>query len=229
MVFNHKEREIGSYIGRLLRENFGKGPGSVYATVAYPFITIYIKDFITPMEQRLLDQGDNIAYVQKIRDMLMETLIPEIKIYIKMRLGVEIKEFYYDWNLHTSSGMFVAVTPENHTSLSAFYQNQENVHHEIISMSEEAQKTPGKICSYLLNPRTLLIIRKKILIRIEMELISLGYNETLTIAKRRLEKKLLHSHKENLEIYLGARVENFFVAWNFEEDKSGIVIILQPI
>ncbi|RFU65079.1 DUF2294 domain-containing protein [Peribacillus glennii] len=228
MRLNQKEKEIGSYIGRLLREYFGKGPGAVFAMVADPYITIYIKDFLTPMEHKFLKQDQNFTYVQKNRDMLMETLIPEITAYIRMNIGVDVKEFYYDWNLHTLSGMFVAVCSSDYSNLQNSYLNQELVHEEIVKVSEEAEKVPGEVISYLLNPRTLLIIRKKILVSIEKELISLGNQEILTIAKRKLEKRLLEHHKENFEMYLHARIENAFVAWDFDLDKSGIVFILQP-
>ncbi|PLT27924.1 hypothetical protein CUU66_21475 [Peribacillus deserti] len=223
-----KEKELGSFVGRLLREHFGKGPGAVYATISNPYITIYLKDFLTPVENKLLNK-DQSSYVQKIRDMLMETLINDIKTFIMANTGIEIEEFYYDWNLETQSGMFIGISSKEGVNvLGSTYPNQKEVHKEMILVSEEAEKKPGEVYSYLLNPRTLVIVRDEILISIEKELIFLEFQETLTLAKRNLEKRLLQNHKKQFESYLNAKLENTFVTWNFELDKSETVFILQP-
>ncbi|WP_456271066.1 hypothetical protein [Bacillus sp. AK031] len=40
--------------------------------------------------------NEQSKYVQKIRDMLMEKLIDDIKAYVHMNTGLAINEFYYD-------------------------------------------------------------------------------------------------------------------------------------
>jgi uncharacterized protein YbcI len=228
MDLRKKEIELASYTGRLLREHFGKGPGSVFATISAPYITIYIKDFMTTMENKLID-NEQSKYVQKIRDMLMEKLVEDIKAYVHMNTGLTIKEFYYDWNLDSESGIFIGILPqercENETRS---YENQDAVHQEIIKVSKEAEKVPGEVSSCLLNPRTVIVIRKQILVAIEKELIHLGFPESLTIAKRNLEKRILLEHKDSLENYLNAKIENTFVSWDFDLDKSVLVLIIKP-
>ncbi|WP_404407068.1 Na-translocating system protein MpsC family protein [Jeotgalibacillus malaysiensis] len=220
------EKDLGSFVGKLLRDHFGKGPGAVFATLAPPYITIYLKDFLSPMENKLLDNKQNKS-VEKIRDMLMPALIEEIKAYVKMYTDLQINEFYYDWNLDSQSGMFIGVDsqldPYNQS-----YENQDKVHNEIIKVSEEAQKAPGEIYSHLLNPRTLIVTRHDIFIAIEKEMIKLGFQETLTLAKRDLEKRYLEEHKQKLEKYLEAEIENTFATWNFDLDKGIITFILKP-
>lgn len=58
MEKNSVQAEIASYIGKLLRDNFGKGPSSVYVSLKKPFITIHLRDFLAPMERVLLSQGE---------------------------------------------------------------------------------------------------------------------------------------------------------------------------
>ncbi len=55
-------------------------------------------------------------------------------------------------------------------------------------MSEIAQG-PEKISSYKLSDRTLVVVRERILVAIEKQLISLGFDDTLRISKRPLEKE----------------------------------------
>ncbi|MED3736933.1 Na-translocating system protein MpsC family protein [Virgibacillus pantothenticus] len=50
------EASIASATGKLLRSYFGKGPGALYVSLAHSYLTIYLKDFITPMESVLLEK-----------------------------------------------------------------------------------------------------------------------------------------------------------------------------
>ncbi|WP_102261105.1 DUF2294 domain-containing protein [Mesobacillus jeotgali] len=227
MDLKNKEKELGSYIGRILREHFGKGPGSVFATISPPYITMYIKDFLSPMESKLMT-NEQSKYVEKIRDMLMDTLTEEIKVFMRINLGLDLSEFYYDWNLDSHSGMFIGVTANEPGDHDCSYKNQEDVHDEIIKVSIKAEKPPGDIYSCMLNSRTLVIVRNKILIAVEKEMIKTGFSEALTIAKRNLEKRLLLEHTDQLQTYLDANLENAFVSWNFDSDKSMMVLIIKP-
>ncbi|WP_046173457.1 Na-translocating system protein MpsC family protein [Domibacillus indicus] len=226
MDIKRKEKELGSFIGKILRDHFGKGPGAVFATISPPYITVYIKNFLSPMENKLLNTEQS-KYVEKIRDMLMPALIEEIKAYVKINVEFDIIEFYYDWNLDSHSGMFVGIASHNHQER-ASYQNQEEVHNEIIKLSMEAEKPPGEVYSCLVNPRTLVIVRHKILVPVEKEMIQLGYPEILTLVKRNLERRLALQHKHQLQSYLDAELENTFVSWDFDLDKSVFLFILKP-
>ncbi|UZJ79289.1 Na-translocating system protein MpsC family protein [Fictibacillus sp. KU28468] len=223
------EKDLSSYIGRILRDHFGRGPGSVFVTLSKPYVTMYFTEFLSPTERSLLNTNQ-AAFIQKIRDMLMEQFIGEITDYLKMQLGMDIQEFYYDWNLDTQTGIFVAVSKDSPDNLLAgAYKNQEQIHTEIDRMSFEAEKSPEGISSYLLNARTLIIFRDKILVNIEKELIALGADETLRIAKRRLERRLLGEHTPQLEKLLGTTIADYFIDWDFELDRSAAILILEPI
>ncbi|MCM3568028.1 Na-translocating system protein MpsC family protein [Neobacillus mesonae] len=230
METNVKQQEVSSYIGKLLRDNFGKGPESVYVSINNSIITMYLRNFITPMENVLMAR-DEEKTVMQTRDMLMQSLIPEIKAYVKIVTGLDIKEFYYDWNLHNKSGIFTGICSElfKDEDLHDFtYPGKERIHKEISDVSLHAQKVPDEIVSILLNPRTLIVIRNGILVSIEKELIRLGYRETLKIAKRNLEKTLLHNN-HNFESILNTKVLDIFIDWDLQLDRSSIVFILKPI
>ncbi len=48
---------VSNYISKFLRDNFGKGPESVYTTINDMYITIYIRNFISPPEKVLLKKS----------------------------------------------------------------------------------------------------------------------------------------------------------------------------
>ncbi len=221
----HKQKELGSFVGRLLREQFGKGPETVFASVGDPFVVIYFTKFLSPLEKSLLDLEQGL-YVQKTRDLLMETLVEEIKAYIKLHVGLDIKEFYYDWNLKEQSGMFTAISEKKAGAF--MYPNKKQVEEVMADLTFTVQKVPEQVFSYLINPRTLLIIRKGLLVPIEKELHRLDFGETLKLAKRNLERRIFQSYKQQFEKTLQADVTDFFVDWNFDQDKSSSLLILKP-
>ena len=223
------QAELASHVGRLLRESFGKGPHSIHVSIRRPFVVFYMRGFISPTEKILFEQ-DQVYAIQSTRDLLMKTLIPEIKAYTSFIAGIQLQEFYYDWGLHNLSGVFVGIEAEGdniETIKQEEYAGKEEAHQEIRSMSHLVQKTPEETYSCRLNDRTLLVIRNGILISIEKELIRLGGEGQLKLAKRNLEKNHLHNNNR-LEPLLHARINDVFVDWDMHLDKSVIVFALTP-
>ncbi|WP_455660827.1 Na-translocating system protein MpsC family protein [Pradoshia sp.] len=219
------EKEISSYIGGLLRENFGRGPGHVLATLAYPFLAIHLSNFLSPMEKSLMANNKSI-YVHKTRDLMMETLMKDINSHIELTLNLKVCEFFYDWNLECLTGMFIIRLEGNQCDVIP-YQNKEKVEEEMIKVSSIAQKAPEVIYSRMLNKRQLILVRKGILIRIEKEFINLGFKENLMIAKRNLEKRLLKERRIHFEEHLNRKIIDEFTFWDFKEDSSYIILILE--
>lgn len=222
------QTEIGAYISNLLRNHFGKGPTSVFVTIQKPFITIYFRGFLAPMEKILLRQNEP-KRVLETRDLLMSDLKPEMILELWKIAELEIKELYADWNLEKESGIIIGVTSDK-LSEETLDWPEESSRNSFIEAIEKAslmvEKIPKKTESYWLNDRTILVRRSKILVEIEKELIKSGFIEALKIAKRPLELKVLK--KVQLEAILKRRIAETFVDWNFDADLGYIVFILEP-
>lgn len=220
---------IASYVGRILRETFGKGPESVYVSMGQTFISIYLRNFLSPSEKILMEQNDEMM-VHQLRDKLMETILPDVNAYIGVTTGIKLREIYYDWSLHNRNGLLFGIAPEPFTGTPPLfepYKGKEAVEYEIMKISQQAQKAPEELYSAELNPRTLVVIRNGILIRIEKELCRLGHKDLLRRIKRHLEKSYLHN-SSIFESALSKQVIDSFVDWDFELDKSIMVFILNP-
>lgn len=229
MLDKQAQTEIASYVGRLLREAFGKGPQSIFVSINRPFVVLYLKSFLSPTEKILLQQ-DQIHSIQSTRDLLMKTLIPEIKAYLLVFAGMNIREFYYDWGLHNHSGVMVGIeSGDEHeqTYLESSYTGKEELQREISTISQQVEKRPEEVHSFLINERNLIVIRNGILISIEKELIRIGHEESLRLAKRNLEKRHLHNNSY-FQSFLNAKIDDVFVDWDFHLDRSVIVFILNP-
>ncbi len=223
------QNEIASYVGGLLREAFGKGPQSIFVSICRPFIVIYLRNFISPTEKILLQQ-DRVDSVQHTRDLVMKSLIAEIKAYLLLLTGMSIREFYYDWGLHNHSGILVGIASEGDPLAfkpQEWYAGKEELHREIARISDQIQKKPDTIHSYMINERTLLVVRTGILISIGKELIRLGFEDSLKLAERNLEKSHL-SHNNQLKKIIQSEITDVFTGWDFHLDKSVTVFILNP-
>lgn len=229
MEIKSQQTKLANNFGKLLRDKFGKGPEAVHATISKPYVLVYIKGFISPMEQVLLEQGQELT-VKSTREHLMKFIDPELRGQIKAITDLEIQHIYYDWNLDNHSGVFIAVGPDLEFSLDdkrSQYQGKDSVHEEIVSISSKAEKAPTNTFSYMLSSRSLIVIREGILVPIEKQLISLGFDEKLRVAKRQLEGGML-LNSTHFASALKAQVEDVFVDWNFELDNSIITFILKP-
>ncbi|WP_214626933.1 Na-translocating system protein MpsC family protein [Paenibacillus agaridevorans] len=232
---NYFQNEIASHIGKMLRDAFGKGPQSIYVSVDRPYIVIYLRNFLTPTERILLNQGQQQT-IRHTRDIVMSWLVPEIKAYLLVLTGISNLDFYYDWELPYHSGVFVGQWSDENAAIEESaaaeearepYAGQEELHRELILMSGRIQKEPEHIDSRQLNKRTLLVVRNGILIDLSKELIRLRDEEHLKEALTRLEKQFVRDNK-HVEQILNARIVDVFVDWDFGRDRSVIVLILSP-
>ncbi|PLT30464.1 Na-translocating system protein MpsC family protein [Peribacillus deserti] len=217
------QTEFGSYIGRLFRNQFGKGPESVFITIDDSFLSIYLRNFLSPLEKALLDQRQDQT-VYQTRDIIMNILMPEIKLHFHTMTGLEINDMYYDWDLYKRTGFILGLMSDY--SEAQPYPAQEQVNHLIGNLSEKIQKRPTSVSSSFLNPKTLLINRKGVLTMVEQELISSGYMETLRYTKKNLERTMFFNNAFNFEALLSERVGDVFVDWDFRKDESHIILVL---
>lgn len=220
---------ISSYTGKLLRDHFGKGPESVFVSVGSTYFNIYIRNFLSPIERVLLEQGQEMV-VRELRMKMMDKLLPELREFLEENTGQRVRELYYDWGFVKCSGVIFGICErpfEFSDEVDEQYAGRNELDALINQISKETEKQPDLTYSCLLNERTLIVIRKGILVRIEEELIRIGHGEILRRVKSNLEKRDLQNSRQ-FESILRRRVVDSFVDWDFERNKSVIILILQP-
>jgi uncharacterized protein YbcI len=222
------QSEIGGYLSTLLRTHFGKGPTSIYVTIAGLFITVHFRGFLSPMEKILVKQHEE-KRVLGTRDLMMNDIKSEIVLDFIKKFGISIKEFYADWNLENETGMFIGVVEEKANGEVLDWPesvDEKEFRDRIIEASYKAEKVPGSTEVYWLSDRTILIRRSEILVQIEKELIKNGFLEELKLAKRPLEHKVLE--EVQLETVLKRAISEAFLDWHFDKDLGYIVLLLEP-
>lgn len=221
------QQEIASYIGKLLRDNFGRGPTSVHVSLAPPYMVVHLRDFLAPMEKILVNQNET-KRVEETRDLLMSQLISEIRLQVSQLTDIQLDEMYFDWNLNNKSGLIlgtIASTTEEHDFSWPAHVSQTKFQERIKEMSEWAQKIPHSISTYWLHEKIIVIRRTGVFVQIEKELINAGHTEILKTVKRPMERRMILQAK--LDQILRMSIAETFLAWDFRGDKGYIVLILQ--
>jgi len=216
---------ISSYISKLLRKNFGKGPQSCQSTLSGKHLITYIRGFVSPMEEILLQQGQKKT-VDQARALIMNHLLEEIKGVIQVSIDIEIKEYYHDWNFPNNSGIFMFVLNKEFPIASLENNiDAEDLEKEVSRITTLVQKTPDQIHIYPLSPMVYLVERKGILIQIEKALFQKGFYQELRFTKDELEKEYFHRDGRFEHIFKRS-VKDILIDWNFKDDKSLMAFIL---
>lgn len=234
MSTQDQQQELASYTGRLLRDSFGKGPEAAYVTIGSSHVLVFLKGFMSPIEQQLLeDQGTEAVHA--LRESMMKKIVPQVREHAEELTGTSLNEFFYDWDMESRTGVLVGLQPEAYQqsqkaseALQQKYRHKEEIEQTVRDISEKAERKPDHVASVRVDKRTILIVRTGILVSIEQQLIDLGYEQTLRIAKRELEKGMFYKDGLFADI-LGIDVRDIFVDWNFDKDKSTVVLVTDPV
>ncbi|WP_099361135.1 Na-translocating system protein MpsC family protein [Fredinandcohnia onubensis] len=226
MDLQGKLKYISSYTSKLLRNKFGRGPESCFAVTANHFLVLQIRGFISPMEEVLLQENQRIQ-VDHARDVVIKSILAELKGVFQVTLETEVKTFFHDWNFPNNTGVIIA---ELESPLNQMEKDKAIdfalLESEIDRISKLVQKIPEKTSSFQISPRIFIVKRDGILVPIEKALLKRGFEKELLFTKDNLEKSYLHRHGKYEQIF-SQPVADIFVDWDFKEDNSLICFILK--
>lgn len=224
MINQNKEEYISSYISKLLRKNFGKGPQNCRTSLTNKHLVTYIRGFSTPMEEVLLQQGQN-KYVEHARTVIIDHLLDEIKGVVQVTTETEVEEYYQDWNFPNNSGLLIFVLEEEVGNVYEMKFDHKRLESEVGRISLLVEKIPDNIITYPISESICLVERIGILVPIEKALCKKGFKKELRITKNDLEKKYFHRDGIFEEIFK-KEVKDILIDWNFKLDKSLMAFVL---
>lgn len=223
-----KHGEIAGCIGKLIRDHFGKGPTSLFVTLEHPFLVIYLRDFLAPMEAALMERDEH-KRVEETRVLLFKKLETQMRAQLEAIAGAAIREVYFDWDLQQKRGVILGVMSEDTSECEAQWPahlNHQKFNDKVKEVSEGGQNVPATTESFWLNDRTIVIKRTGVFVKIEKELIQAGYIHELKEVKKPLELWMMH--RAGLESLIDGSITGTFAAWHFTGNKGYAVLILQP-
>lgn len=222
------QKLISSYTGKLIRTHFGKGPESIYVSIGEKYVVIYLRNFISPVEQVLFENG-HMDLVYTMREKVMVLIRSELKSYLEKVIGVRPDDFYEDWCLKSKSAVLVALCSQSipfAPKANEHYEGKAELEQELLLMSRNMHKEPERIYSCEINPRKLLIVRYGVLTSFEREWITAFGDEKLKQMKKKLEKKEIYQSRR-LEAILSRPLTDVFIDWNFSADRCLTLLVLK--
>ncbi len=226
MNVQEKLKYISSYTSKVLRNKFGRGPESCFAATADHFLVLQIRGFVSPMEEVLLQENQHVQ-VDHARDVVIKSILAELKGVFQVTLETEVRNFFDDWNFQNNTGIIIA---ELDDSLIPMEKNQtinfSLLEAEVARISYLVEKTPQETYSFQISSKIFIVKREGILVPIEKALIEAGFEKELHFTKDDLEKSYLHRYGKFDQIFEQA-VTDIFVDWDFKLDNSLICFILK--
>jgi uncharacterized protein YbcI len=184
---------------------------------------------MSPLESTLLEYG-NSDNIEISRNIVMKSVLNQLKGIIELEFEQDVESFYHDWNYPQNTGM-ITIQFEGDIIQPADRNQSAPVDlspliDEVNRISILVQKRPEKTEACFISPKAYLVKRDGILVQIEKALIEKGYEQTLLVTKDELEKSYLHRDGRFEEIFHNP-VADIFVDWDLSEDRSIICFILK--
>lgn len=233
-----QQKDFGSldeFFIEIYQSKFGTLPTSCQVVQSGPFLFVYIYGFISPMESILVRKGDLLS-VETARNLIMNSVIDEIKGVIHGLLKVHVEEAYHDWNYMNNTGMILLVLDQpveqiEHTSdrnpnepSTLIHSNQ--LIDKVKEISALVEKVPESIKTYRLSDRIYIVERLGILIPLEKALLRKGFINELKYTKDDLEKSYFHRSGYFDDLF-NQSVKDIFVDWDLNKDKSYLGFVLE--
>ena len=202
---------LSSYISKVLKLKFGKGPETCFATKKNNIVIVRIYNFKTPMED-VLCQNSEAVLALKVRSVLISSIFDEIKTDLSMLVSLPIESCYHDWDFNSNQGILLFVAGSG-LELETTQVNEGfefKLCQTVQSISENIHKRPKAV--KILNASSTICVAESndVLITTENLLYSSGYQDIL----------LEHSHetrnhynqfKAEFEEVMRARIGQFFL------------------
>ncbi|MGM7724034.1 Na-translocating system protein MpsC family protein [Metabacillus sp. Hm71] len=215
---------INSYISKVLKRNFGKGPATCFTTVIEDKMFIYLNQFITPAEEVLI-KNDKAYLVNKTRSVIFETIFAEIRAEIHDVLGISYHHIHHDWNFQDNTGLIMLEASDSHNITRGTF-NKDSISNAIQKICSEKHKIPEKISAPKMSSPIVYIEYTGFMSQIEQILYKKGYEDLLFEWAMEV-KNTFGLNKRLFESCIQNAIKDTFVIFNFEHDKCTLVFYLK--
>lgn len=218
---------LSSSVSKIIKRGFGRGPETCYSTFKGNRLYIYLRNFMTPAEEVLAERKEyNI--VMRFRSTVITALSEELLQEASTAIGIPFESFYQDWNYSTNSGILLL---ENHNPIPELKmddQLERKLFQLIRMVGSQIHKVPRetKIIKFTLN--TCAIEFNGVLSPLDCLLIEKGYSDLLLAHSQQI-KMGYYQHKELFEDVFNRVIEDLFMMWDSENNKSYLIFSFNKV
>ncbi|WP_462413018.1 Na-translocating system protein MpsC family protein [Neobacillus sp. Marseille-QA0830] len=208
---------------KLVKRRFGKGPETCYVSFKGMRLYVYMRSFITPAEEVLLENNE-LYLAQNFRSTVINAVIKEFFPVVSEVLGVSFDSFLHDWNYDTNTGMVLlengAFDEEKKINMpfeNALFNLVEKVgslYHKSPS-NQKIVKFTQNICAIEANG---------VLSQLEELVYKKGNLDLLMYQSKEIKRGYL-MHKTLFGDLFPRQIEDLFILWDYEHDRNYLVFV----
>ncbi|MEH7237858.1 Na-translocating system protein MpsC family protein [Bacillus sp. JJ1562] len=209
--------QISSYVSKLIKSKFGKGPETCYTSISDQYIIVHIKKFMTKIEYELVRKEDYTT-AGKIRKNIMVDLLDPIQEMLEEICDKPITQLYQDWNFQKNTGVLLAVVKAEQKAEMENSLEFMLLRNEISKQSEFYQYQPNEQNFTKIGELIYIIRSAGYLLPIERILIEKGMH----ILEER-ENKIRKRYDANIYRFnkiIKKEITDIFMIWNYKNDES---------
>ncbi|MFD1735039.1 Na-translocating system protein MpsC family protein [Bacillus salitolerans] len=215
---------LSSTFSKILKQRFGKGPETCAVTYHSKRVTVYVRNFITPAEEVLVDSGQmNLAI--NFRNAVMDRVAKEFIREAMVSLDISLDSYYYDWDYENNTGVMLlqSSTDKYFNEASAI---RGKIFNQIMFVSSEVHKVPKRLDLIRLNQNIVVVECKGIMLQVEKVLYQKGHLDILQERSREIKDRYLE-YKNVFASIFERDVLSIYMAWDYAEDSCYIFFYLQ--
>jgi uncharacterized protein YbcI len=218
---------LSSTFSKLLKRRFGKGPESCNVILKGNRFYVYMRNFITPAEEVLMNQGQ-LELAHNFRSAVINSVTQEFIPEVLMALGISFDYFFHDWNYDKNTGILLLDHAQSNHEEKIDNSLQDSLFHLIENLGSYYHKKPAslKIVKFTLNICAIEV--KDVLLSLE-KLVYEKRNVDLLYHHARNIKDGYWKNKEQFESLFNRLIEDMFIMWDYKNNRIYLVFIFNKL
>ncbi|SEM93440.1 Uncharacterized protein YbcI [Mesobacillus persicus] len=216
---------LSSRFSKTLKSRFGKGPETCYVVSQDNRLFIYIGNFMTPAEEVLV-ANNQVNMANNFRASVINVICKEFINEASKTLGLKFHSCFHDWNYDTNKGIFIIESNDIQSTDHKEVYFEKGLFEVMGRIISKVHKTPERFEILKWNQSVCVVECREVLLSMDRYLFRQGYSDILLEHSREM-KTFLKSQKDQLKLVFNREVEDLFIIWDYEKDRSIIVFSLQ--
>lgn len=212
--------QLSTWLSKLLKKRFGKGPETCHMSVQGDRLLIYIRQYMTPVEDVMKKSG-RLELAHQVRAVVIDKVYEEFVEAASDMMGVKLDRYYHDWDYNRNAGILML---EQETSTGGSIDREEaslksRLFKQMMQVGSLVHKPPHSMNLLRFGSNVLVVECLGVLLHIERVLADQG--DPKLLYERSMEIKDCYlSHKDGFERAMGREIEGLFKLWDFKRDRS---------
>jgi uncharacterized protein YbcI len=218
---------LSSKFSKLLKRRFGKGPEACNVFLKGNRFYVYMRQFITPAEDVLMNQGQ-LELAHNFRSTVMNSVTQEFIPEVSKILGISFDYFFHDWNYDKNTGILLLDQAQSNHEENIDNSFQTSLFHLIENVGSKYTKKPASSKIVKFTQNICATESKDVLLPLEKLAYEKG-NVDLLLHHAWNIKDGYWKNKEQFESLFGRLIEDMFIMWDYKNNRNYLVFIFNKL